>query len=123
MKTLLGPLRTRRCLACFGLAVNAATFGLLHAPGQTPGVWPPVPAEELTLKDDAVEPGSPAMILEYEVESDNNRSNETLYKRIKIFREEGKKFGDVEIRYLQKLYQGRGHSGTSYLALWKGRRF
>ena len=99
MKTLLRPLRARKCLACLGLAANAATFGLLHAGGQTPVVWPPVPSEELTLKDDAFEPGSPAIILEYEVESDNNKSNEALYKRIKIFREEGKKFADVEIHY------------------------
>jgi hypothetical protein len=102
MKTLLRPLRTRKCLACLGFAANAATFGLLHAWGQTPVVWPAVPSEELTLKDDAFEPGSAAMILEYEVESDNNKSNETLYKRIKIFREEGKKFADVEIHYLEK---------------------
>lgn len=102
MKALLRPLTTRKCLACLGLAANAATFGLLHAWGQTPVVWAQVPPEELTLKDDAFEPGSPAMILEYEVESDNNKSNETLYKRIKIFREEGKKFADVEIPYLEK---------------------
>ena len=108
MKTLLRPLRTPKCLARLGLAASAATFGLLDAPGQTPVVWPAVPVEELTLKDDAVEPGSAAMILEYEVESDNNKSNETLYKRIKIFREEGKKFADVEIRYLQKFTKVEG---------------
>ena len=108
MKALRKPLRTRKCIACLGFAAIAATFGLLPARGQTPVVWPPVPREELTLKDDALDPGSPAMILEYEVESDNNKSTETLYKRIKIFREEGKKFADVEIRYMERFTKVEG---------------
>ena len=87
-----------------GLALAlAANFGLPSAGAQMPQAWPPVPPEELALKDNAFDPGSPAMILEYAVESDNNKSTETIYKRIKIFSKEGKKFADVEIRYLEKL--------------------
>ena len=103
MKTFLTPLRTRKCIAGLAFGAIAPTLGLPSAWGQIPAVWPPVPPEELALKDNAFDPGSPAMILEYQVESDSNKSNETLYKRIKIFREEGKKFADVEIRYLEKL--------------------
>jgi transglutaminase-like putative cysteine protease len=62
-----------------------------------------VPPEELALKDNAFDPGSPAMILEYAVQTDNTKSTETSYKRIKIFREEGRKFADVEIAYFEKL--------------------
>jgi hypothetical protein len=79
-----------------------ATFELPIARAQLPPTWPPVPAEELALKDNAFEPGSPAMILEYEVQTDNTKSTETVYKRIKIFREEGKRFADIEIRYVEK---------------------
>jgi hypothetical protein len=56
----------------------------------------------LALKDDSHNPGSPAIILEYEMHTDNTKSSETVYKRIKIFREEGKKFADVEIPYIEK---------------------
>jgi transglutaminase-like putative cysteine protease len=80
----------------------AATCGLPAAHAQTSFPWPPVPQAELSLKDNAFEPGSPAMILEYEVHTDNTKSTETVYKRIKVFREEGKKFGDIEIHYVEK---------------------
>jgi transglutaminase-like putative cysteine protease len=80
----------------------AVTLGLPAGHAQAAAPWPPVPPEELALKDNAFEPGSPAMILEYEVQTDNTRSTETIYKRIKIFREEGRKFADVEIRYVEK---------------------
>lgn len=88
--------------ACLALAVMATGIGFPPAKAQTPPAWPPVPPEELALKDNAFDPGSPALILEYEVQTDNTKSTETTYKRIKIFREEGKKFANVEIRYVEK---------------------
>jgi transglutaminase-like putative cysteine protease len=84
------------------LAAVASSLGSPPANAQTPPAWPPVPPEELALKDNAFDPGSAALILEYEVQTDNTKSTETTYKRIKIFREEGKKFADVEIRYFEK---------------------
>jgi transglutaminase-like putative cysteine protease len=100
MRTIFRPAKLTAILAFTAFAV---TLGLPRAWAQASSVWPPVPPEELALKDNAFDPGSPAMILEYAVQSDNNKSTETTYKRIKIFREEGKKFADVEIRYLEKL--------------------
>lgn len=98
-------MRTTSCavklLAILALAI-AATFELPAASAQMPTTWPAVPPEELALKDNVFDPGSPAMILEYEIETDNTKSTETIYKRIKIFREEGKKFADIEIRYVEK---------------------
>jgi len=87
--------------AILALAI-VATFDLPTARAQVPPAWPPVPPEELALKDNAFDPGSPAVILEYEVQTDNTKSTETVYKRIKVFREEGKKYGDIEIRYVEK---------------------
>ena len=80
----------------------ATTLEMPTVRAQAPATWPPVPQAELSLKDNAFDPGSPAMILEYEVQTDNTKSTETVYKRIKIFREEGKKFADIEIRYFEK---------------------
>jgi transglutaminase-like putative cysteine protease len=87
------------------LALIAVTFtpGMPPANAQGPPTWPPVPPEELALKDNVFDPGTPALILEYEVQTDNAKSTETTYKRIKVFREEGKKFADLEIRYFEKL--------------------
>ena len=99
MKTILGAVKFVAVLAFSAIGIHLA---LPSGRAQEPTAWPPVPPAELALKDNVFDPGSPAMILEYEVESDNNKSNETLYKRIKIFREEGKKFADVEIPYLEK---------------------
>jgi uncharacterized protein DUF3857 len=99
MRAIFRPSKLKAILAC---AAFAAPLSLPGDRSQTSSPWPPVPPEELALKDNAFEPGSPAMILEYEVQTDNIKSTETVYKRIKIFREEGKKFADVEIRYLEK---------------------
>lgn len=98
MRTTFCPAKLLAILAF----ASAAALQLPTAGAQVPATWPPVPAEELALKDNAFDPGSPAMILEYEVQTDNGKSTETVYKRIKIFREEGKKFADIEIRYVEK---------------------
>src|ERR1041384_7538964 len=98
MRTICCP---AKLTAILGFAI-AATFALPAVSAQVPWAGPPVPPEELALKDNAFAPGSPAMILEYEVQTDNTKSTETLYKRIKIFREEGKKFADIEIHYVEK---------------------
>lgn len=100
MKITFCPAKVPAALA-FAFAI-AATLLPPTTRAQTPPSWPPVPAEELALKDNAFDPGSPAMILEYEVQTDNIKSTETVYKRIKIFREEGKKFADIEIHYFEK---------------------
>ena len=100
MKAVLPQPRFVEFLA---LILFGATLGPPSAQAQAPPAWPPVQPEERALKDNAFEPGSPAMVLEYEVQTDNIKSSETGYKRIKVFREEGRKFGDVEIRYFQKL--------------------
>jgi hypothetical protein len=63
---------------------------------------PPLTAEELTLQDNPAAPGAPAMILYYAVDTDNTKSTETESLRIKVFRDEGKKYADVEIPYYQK---------------------
>src|SRR5690349_22128843 len=77
MRTICCPAKLTAILA-FAIA---ATFELPTVSAQVPSAWPPVPPEELALKDNAFDPGSPAMILEYEVQSDNTKATETIYKR------------------------------------------
>jgi len=57
--------------------------------------------EELKMTSDPGAPGASAVILEYADVEDDQQSQEVVYKRIKIFTEEGKKYGDVEIPFFK----------------------
>jgi transglutaminase-like putative cysteine protease len=81
-------------LAPFTLAAQTST--------PAPTTWPPITAQDLALKDSPVTPGEPAMILYYDIQTDNTNSTETVFTRIKIFREDGKKYGNIEIPYFEK---------------------
>lgn len=76
----------------------AIAFALPAAAGDD---FKPVPPDELKLKDNPAHPGDHAMYLEYRSEQDDNQFYESVYVRMKIFSEEGKKYGDIEIPYLK----------------------
>jgi uncharacterized protein DUF3857/transglutaminase superfamily protein len=61
--------------------------------------WLPIPPEDLALKDNPLNPGAHAMILYRENSIDAKQSSYIEYDRIKIFTEEGKKWGDVEVQF------------------------
>jgi len=63
---------------------------------------PALTPAELQMTDNAKQPGSLAMILCFAVETDNIKSTETRSMRIKIFKDEGKKYASVEIPYVEK---------------------
>jgi hypothetical protein len=56
----------------------------------------------MELKDNPLRPGEPAMILYREIQTDSAKSLETHFTRIKIFKQAGKKYADVEIPYFEK---------------------
>lgn len=66
--------------------------------------WPPIPPEELAMKDNPASPGSHAMIL-YREEIDDHKDATNIYwdthYRIKIFTEQGKKHADIEIPFVK----------------------
>src|SRR5579864_5460081 len=64
--------------------------------------WQPVSKEDLALKDNPASPGAHAMILYRESSVDTTEASVSEYVRIKIFTEEGKKFGDVEIPFIKR---------------------
>jgi len=80
---------------------------LIFAAGLPAGVsdWPPVPPEELALKDSPTHPGSHALILYREVFTDDVKSSTTYHTRIKVLTEEGRKYADVEIPYAPDFYR------------------
>ena len=61
----------------------------------------PVSPEELKMTSEPLAPGAPAIILYRQVDRDDSGRNahEDIYVRIKIFTEQGRKFGDVEIPF------------------------
>ncbi len=96
---------------CSGVACGALLailfFALPVRAKQQPGAegWPPISKEEWALNDDPTSPGASALILYREVTTDDVGAVETHRYRIKILTDEGKKYGDVEIPYLEKLYR------------------
>lgn len=72
------------------------------SPGQAADAWQPIPKDDLTSQDNPANPGSPAMILERQVCTDDEKRVQTAWVRIKVFTELGKAYADVEIPYLLK---------------------
>jgi len=86
---------------CFLLTVWIA---LRHCPAvaQQPDAWQPIPKEDLLLQDNPSDPGSAAMILDRDVYTDDAKRFQTESVRIKVFREEGTKYADIEIPWSGK---------------------
>ncbi|MGH9515327.1 MAG: DUF3857 domain-containing protein [Terriglobales bacterium] len=67
------------------------------------GFQPPSP-DELKMTGEPLAPGAPAIILYREVERDDrgNTGHENDYYRIKILKEEGRKYADIEIPFFKE---------------------
>lgn len=66
--------------------------------------WLPISPEELKMTSDPAAPGAPAIILYRQVDRDDSNTHvphEYNYVREKIFTEEGRKYGDVEIPFVK----------------------
>lgn len=69
--------------------------------------WLPISPEELKMTGDPAAPGAPAIILYRQVNRDDSNAHvphEYDYVREKIFTEEGRKYGDVEIPFVKGDY-------------------
>lgn len=71
---------------------------LLAAPASAQD-FAPISAEELQLKDNPLRPGDSAMVLAREMHTDDTKSTETHYVRLKVFNEKGRSYADVTIPY------------------------
>jgi Domain of Unknown Function with PDB structure (DUF3857) len=65
--------------------------------------WPPISPEELTMTSEPLAPGAPAIILYRQVDRDDSgqTAQETDFERIKILKEEGRKYADIEIPFVK----------------------
>ena len=107
----VAPSRFRRvCLDAFaqhgrGMLLLAA---LLAAPALQTSAnlsgddWLPITPEELKMTSEPLAPGAAAICLYRQVDRDDISAHEANYKRIKILTDEGRKYGDVEIRFFRE---------------------
>lgn len=73
--------------------------GIVTRPLPASDTWQPIASADLALKSNPASPGDHAMILYREESLDDVASTISEYKRIKIFDDQGKDFGDVRIGY------------------------
>ena len=62
--------------------------------------WPSIDPEELALEENAAEPGSSAMILMKRDLRDDAKGVREVYYRIKILKDSGREYGDIDVPYL-----------------------
>lgn len=60
--------------------------------------WLPVTQQDWEVKDVPVSPGAPAIQLYYSYYKDDNDAFISVYRRIKVLRENGRRYADVEIQ-------------------------
>jgi len=95
-------MRLRNWRIHFLITTVLASAALRPLGAQDPVAWPAIPAEDLALKDNPAKPGSSAMILiKKQTRDDVKHTLETFY-RIKIFNDNGRRYGDIEIPYVPK---------------------
>lgn len=63
--------------------------------------WLPINPDELKMTSDPKALGAPAIYLYRQVDLDDFERKETIYTRIKIFTEEGRKYANIEIPYVK----------------------
>jgi len=81
------------------LVASVALLSLALAGPARADDWQPISAEELQLKREPKAPTAPAIYLYRQVDRDDFNSHESIYSRIKILTEEGRKYANVEIPY------------------------
>jgi hypothetical protein len=95
-------LRCSRTLPLLLLLALCASFPL-HAAD-----WLPITAEELQLTSEPKAPGAAAIYLYRQVDRDDTSSTESQYVRLKILKEEGREYANVEITYTKGVDRIRG---------------
>ncbi|HEY6443737.1 MAG TPA: DUF3857 domain-containing protein [Candidatus Acidoferrales bacterium] len=90
--------RTRRIV--FVSFVFLLAWAAFPRGGSAGGDWLPIPPEDLTLKDNAKQPGADAMVLYREVNVDAKEASVDNYLRIKVFTQTGvEQQADIELPY------------------------
>src|SRR3954466_12750182 len=94
----------RRFLTLLSRLVLLATLSFLPSVSARAEAFQPVSPDELKMTAEPLAPGAPAIILDREVERDDRgqTGHENDYYRIKILKEEGRKYADIEIPFFKE---------------------
>jgi len=108
----------------FWCVVLASPF-FRPSPARAQGEWQPIDPADLAMKDEPLAPGAPAIYLYREALDDDTQAHEDFYYRIKVLTEEGKKYGNVELRYTKGLtsisdIRGRTIHADGTVVPWNG---
>src|SRR5258706_3444124 len=105
---LFSPSLRAETLMCFFakcmVALTLAALWIWTIPAARAGEpWPPVLQTELQMTSESKAPGAPAIYLYRQVDRDDGRNgHEVNLARIKILTEQGRKYADVEIRFVKE---------------------
>src|SRR6476620_1055625 len=75
--------------------------------------WPTINPEDLKMTDLAEQKGAPAVVLLREEVADDPNNNHSVYMRIKVLTETGKRYTDVEIPYYKRGFRVDSVSGRT----------
>ena len=92
------PLRAIR-LSLLLFAISAA-HPLLHAGSD----WATLDPAELQMKELPEQPGAPAFVLFHEEIDNDQQGSHSVYMRIKVLSEAGRKYADVQIPYYKEVF-------------------
>lgn len=84
-----------RSLAIFAILLVSLTLVCLPARAD----WPPISPEELAMTSAPQQPGAKAIILLRQEDDNDIRHYHSVYMRIKVLTEAGRRFADVELPY------------------------
>jgi hypothetical protein len=92
----------------------ALAIVLLTLTGSAFGVdWPPIDPADLAMTSLPQQPGASAFILDHEETADDTNNFHSVYMRIKILNETGRKYADVEIPYSRRHFVVSEMSGRT----------
>src|ERR1700752_485943 len=75
--------------------------------------WPPISAEDLKLTSIKEQPGAPAVVLDREEIDDDMNNVRSVYERIKILSDAGRRYANVELPYSRRGFSITGISGQT----------
>jgi len=94
----------RGWIASFVLAACLAGLGGFCPKPALADDWLPINPADLSAKDSPDRPGAHAIYLYRQDDRDDISGHDDIYERIKIFTDEGKKYGDIELPYFSDVY-------------------
>lgn len=88
-------------------------FALMLCASRAWGDWPAIAPDDLKMTDLPQQKGAPAVVLLREEVANDPQNYHSVYVRIKILTEAGRRYADVEIPYSHRQFKIDGVSGRT----------